>query len=85
MLHDLAVLLLDEPTSAMDPHSAKLVRDAIAELRQDKRAILLCTHNLVEAETLADRMAIINAGQIVAEGTAAYLKQQPLRAPPSLS
>ena len=81
MLHDPAVLLLDEPTSAMDPHSAKLVRDAIAELRQDKRAILLCTHNLVEAETLADRMAIINAGQIVAEGTAVSLKQQLLGAP----
>ena len=38
MLHDPAVLLLDEPTSAMDPHSAKLVRDAIAELRQDRRS-----------------------------------------------
>ena len=75
MLHDPAVLLLDEPTSAMDPHSAKLVRDAIAELRRDKRAILLCTHNLMEAETLADRIAIINAGQLVAQGTAAELKR----------
>jgi ABC-2 type transport system ATP-binding protein len=81
MLHDPAVLLLDEPTSAMDPHSAKQVRDAIAELRRDKRAILLCTHNLVEAETLADRIAIINEGQVVAQGTAAELKRQYLGDP----
>jgi ABC-2 type transport system ATP-binding protein len=50
MLHDPQVLFLDEPTSAMDPHSAKLVRDAIANLRREKRTIVLCTHNLAEAE-----------------------------------
>jgi ABC-2 type transport system ATP-binding protein len=81
MLHDPAVLLLDEPTSAMDPHSAKLVRDAITELRADRRAIILCTHNLAEAESLADRIAIINHGRIVAQGTAASLKQQLLGRP----
>lgn len=46
MLHNPSVLLLDEPTSAMDPHSAKLVRDTILELRDDRRAIIVCTHNL---------------------------------------
>lgn len=76
MLHNPAVLLLDEPTSAMDPHSAKLVRDAIGQLRRDKRSVVLCTHNLNEAELLADRIAIINAGRLVAQGTAAELKQQ---------
>ena len=81
MLHDPAVLLLDEPTSAMDPHSAKLVRDAIAELRQDRRSIILCTHNLAEAEALADRIAIINRGLIVAPGSAAQLKRDLLGAP----
>jgi ABC-2 type transport system ATP-binding protein len=81
MLHDPAVLLLDEPTSAMDPHSAKLVRDAINELRADKRAIILCTHNLAEAESLSDRIAIINHGRLVAQGTAAGLKQQLLGRP----
>jgi ABC-2 type transport system ATP-binding protein len=81
MLHDPAVLLLDEPTSAMDPYSAKLVRDAVTELRHDRRAVLLCTHNLAEAEALADRIAIIKRGQIVAEGTAATLKQQLLGRP----
>jgi ABC-2 type transport system ATP-binding protein len=81
MLHNPDVLLLDEPTSAMDPHSAKLVRDAIAELRQDRRSIILCTHNLAEAEALADRIAIINQGRIVAQGSAAELKRELLGAP----
>ena len=81
MLHNPTVLLLDEPTSAMDPHSAKLVRDAIRELRDGKRAVILCTHNLAEAELLADRIAIIKHGQIVADGRAADLKRQLLGQP----
>jgi ABC-2 type transport system ATP-binding protein len=74
MLHDPPVLLLDEPTSAMDPHSAKIVRDAVLGLRDHRRAIVICTHNLAEAEALADRIAIIRRGQIVALGTPAELK-----------
>jgi ABC-2 type transport system ATP-binding protein len=81
MLHDPQVLFLDEPTSAMDPHSAKLVRDAIANLRQEKRTIVLCTHNLAEAEQLADRIAIVRRGQIIAQGTPAELKQRLLGDP----
>lgn len=81
MLHDPLVLFLDEPTSAMDPHSAKLVRDSIANLRQEKRTIVLCTHNLAEAEQLADRIAIIRRGQIIAQGTPAELKQRLLGDP----
>ncbi len=81
MLHDPAVLLLDEPTSAMDPHSARQVRDAIAELRRDQRAIVLCTHNLPEAEQLADRIAIIRRGQIIHEGTIAELTTRLLGEP----
>ncbi|KAA3653649.1 MAG: ABC transporter ATP-binding protein [Chloroflexi bacterium] len=81
LLHDPAVLLLDEPTSAMDPHSAKLVRDAIIELRDDKRTVILCTHNLAEAELLADTIAIIKKGTIVAQGSVAQLKQQLLGHP----
>lgn len=76
MLHDPSVLLLDEPTSAMDPHSAKLVRDAILELRDDKRAIIVCTHNLAEAELLADTIAIISQGRIIAQGDPKDLKRQ---------
>lgn len=81
MLHDPDILLLDEPTSAMDPYSARLVRDAIRVLRKDRRSIVLCTHNLAEAEALADRIAIISRGSIVCVGTAAELKGQVLGAP----
>jgi ABC-2 type transport system ATP-binding protein len=81
MIHDPPLLLLDEPTSAMDPHSAKQVRDSILALRHDQRTVLICTHNLNEAEILADRIAIIRRGQIVALDTPARLKVQLLGSP----
>jgi ABC-2 type transport system ATP-binding protein len=81
MLHDPPVLLLDEPTSAMDPHSAKLVRDSVIGLRHHRRAIVLCTHNLPEAEAIADRIAIIRRGKVIALGTPAELKERLLGAP----
>ncbi|HEX9018886.1 MAG TPA: ABC transporter ATP-binding protein [Anaerolineaceae bacterium] len=75
ILHDPPVLLLDEPTSAMDPESARMVRDSIHELRGAGRAILLCTHNLFEAEELADRVAIIRLGRILMNDTPENVKQ----------
>ncbi len=76
LLHNPPVLLLDEPTSAMDPESARLVRDSIRDLRSANRTILICTHNLAEAEELADQIAIIRRGRIIAQGTPAGLKQR---------
>jgi len=81
MLHDPAILLLDEPTSAMDPSSAKIVRESIFRLRSSKRAIIVCTHNLSEAEILADRIAIIKEGKIVAQGKPEELKDNILGHP----
>lgn len=81
LIHDPKVLFLDEPTSAMDPLSAKTVRDAIADLRSSSRAIVLCTHNLMEAESLADRIAIIKDGRIIALGTTPELKNKLLGNP----
>jgi len=81
MLHDPQILFLDEPTSNMDPQSAKLVRDAILALRREKRTIVVCTHNLPEAELLADRIAIIRQGEIIIEGSPAALKTQLLGPP----
>jgi ABC-2 type transport system ATP-binding protein len=81
LIHDPPVLYLDEPTTAMDPQSARTVRDAIGELRAADRAILLTTHNLAEAEVLADRIAIIRGGRIIAQGTFAELTRQLLGDP----
>ena len=81
LLHDPPVLLMDEPTSAMDPESARLVRDSIHALRSAERTIVICTHNLAEAEELADRIAIIRRGRIIASGSPAELKQKLLGPP----
>jgi ABC-2 type transport system ATP-binding protein len=76
LMHGPPVLLLDEPTSAMDPESARLVRDEIARLRSAQRAIVICTHNLAEAEALADIVAIIYRGHVVISGSADELKRR---------
>lgn len=81
MLHDPPVLLLDEPTSAMDPESAHLVRQAIRSMRSGDRSFVLCTHNLPEAEELADQIAIIRRGRIILHGPVPELKQELLGAP----
>src|SRR5574341_44663 len=78
LMHEPPVLLLDEPTSAMDPESARLVRDEIARLRSSQRTIIICTHNLAEAEALADTIAIIYRGKILLNGTLDELKRRVL-------
>ena len=59
LLHEPPVLLLDEPTSGLDPASARQTRDLILALRSEGRAVLVSTHNLAEAEELADRIAVL--------------------------
>jgi len=81
LLHNPPVLLLDEPTSAMDPESSRLVRDSIKELKSADRAVMICTHNLSEAEELADRIAIIRRGKIITSGAPADLKDELLGFP----
>lgn len=78
LIHDPSVLLLDEPTSAMDPESAQLVRNEIARLKSSKRTIIICTHNLAEAEALSDTIAIIYRGKILLNGTLDELKREVL-------
>ncbi len=80
LVHEPPVLLLDEPTSAMDPESARLVRDEIARLRSSQRTIVICTHNLAEAETLADIIAIIYKGRVLTMGSLDELKRRVLGA-----
>jgi ABC-2 type transport system ATP-binding protein len=76
LLHNPPVLLLDEPTSAMDPESARLVRNSILDLRSAERTIIICTHNLAEADEMADVIAIIRRGQIIAQGKSDSLKDR---------
>ena len=68
------MLLLDEPTSGLDPASARHIRDLIRELRSEGRAILVSTHNLGEAEELADRIAILKT-DLLAFNTPAALRR----------
>ena len=59
LLHEPEVIYLDEPTSGLDPSAAKTVRDFVATLRELGRSIVVCTHNLDEAERLCDRIGIM--------------------------
>ncbi|HTS14142.1 MAG TPA: ATP-binding cassette domain-containing protein, partial [Candidatus Sulfotelmatobacter sp.] len=61
LLHEPSVLFLDEPTAALDPEAAFVVREAIAALKGQGRTIVLCTHNLDEAERLCDRIGFLRA------------------------
>jgi ABC-2 type transport system ATP-binding protein len=67
------VLILDEPTAGMDPEAKRETRSRIAALRRQGRTILLTTHDLGDVERLADRVAILHRGRIVASGTPAEL------------
>ena len=75
MVHEPRVLFLDEPTAALAPESAKVVRDFILELKQERRTIFLCTHNLYEAERLCDRVAIVNS-KLIAVGSPSELERK---------
>jgi ABC-2 type transport system ATP-binding protein len=63
------LLLLDEPTSALDPAGRRIVRELLEELRRRNVAVLLNTHLLSEVERVCDRVAIIDGGELLAEGS----------------
>ncbi len=65
LLHEPKILFLDEPTASLDPESAHLVHDFIAELRKEGRTIFLCTHNLDEADRLCDRIGVFKTHLLV--------------------
>ena len=67
------VVFLDEPTASIDPAARLVVRDVIRDLRAEGVCVLLTTHDLDEAEKLADRVVIVDHGRVVADGTAAEL------------
>ena len=75
MIHDPAILILDEPTTGLDPNQIIEIRELIKNLGRQK-TVLFSTHILPEVEATCDRILIINKGKIVADGTATTLRQQ---------
>ena len=71
LLHDPSVVFLDEPTAALDPEAAFIVREAIETLRRAGRTIVLATHNLDEADRLCDRIAFVRGGLVRVDSPAA--------------
>ena len=75
MIHDPEILILDEPTTGLDPNQIVEIRKLIRELGQEK-TVILSTHILPEVEATCDRILIINKGKLVADGTAEHLRKQ---------
>src|ERR1700693_3659504 len=76
LINDPQMLFLDEPTTGLDPQVRLEIRELIEELRAEKRTILMTTHYIEEAERLCDRVAIIDAGKIIAIGTPRELQER---------
>jgi ABC-2 type transport system ATP-binding protein len=76
MIHRPPLLFLDEPTTGLDPQARARVWEEVSRLREAATTVFLTTHYLDEADALCDRLAIIDHGTIVAEGTPLALKQQ---------
>jgi ABC-2 type transport system ATP-binding protein len=79
LLHEPEVIYLDEPTSGLDPSAAKTVRDFVSTLRNAGRSIVMCTHNLDEAERLSDRIGIMR-GTLLQVNSPAALRRHGRRA-----
>ncbi len=75
LLHEPAVLFLDEPTAGLDPEAGATVRQFIAALKEEGRTIILCTHNLDEADRVSDRVAVLRQ-KLIQEDTPANLRQR---------
>jgi len=75
LINDPKVIFLDEPTAGLDPQVRREIYDIIEELRHDRKTIVLTTHYIEEAERLCDRVAIVDHGKVIKEGTPSQLKQ----------
>jgi ABC-2 type transport system ATP-binding protein len=82
LLKDPEIMILDEPTLGLDPHSARHIRRLLRMEAREGKTVLVTTHNMFEAEILCDRVGIIRAGRIIAEGTPEELKALVSRSTP---
>ncbi|MET8039939.1 ATP-binding cassette domain-containing protein [Micromonospora sp. NPDC005215] len=76
IIHEPKIVFLDEPTTGLDPQSRAHMWDEIRRLRGDGMTVFITTHYLDEADALCDRVAIMDNGEVVAEGTPAELKRE---------
>ncbi|TFF90703.1 MAG: ABC transporter ATP-binding protein [Promethearchaeota archaeon] len=76
LLHNPPILILDEPTSGLDPFSVNMVRKQILQLKNEGKTILITTHNMQEAQTICDRILIMNRGKIIADETPDILRKK---------
>jgi sodium transport system ATP-binding protein len=74
VLHDPAVLVLDEPTAGLDVLASRFLRDFVRAERDRGKAVVFSTHYLAEAELLCDRIGLLHRGRLLAEGTPAALR-----------
>jgi ABC-2 type transport system ATP-binding protein len=75
LINDAPVLILDEPTNTLDLPSARELRAIVRDLNEQGKTVIYTTHIMAEAETLCERVAIIDRGQVIAQGTVPELKQ----------
>jgi ABC-type multidrug transport system ATPase subunit len=80
VLHEPDLLLLDEPTAGLDPESARAVLGLIGEMAAHGRAVVMCTHLLLEADGLADQVVVMDHGRALVAGSAAELTRRYLPA-----
>jgi ABC-2 type transport system ATP-binding protein len=76
LLHDPQVLVVDEPMVGLDPHSARVVKDLLRAEAEAGKTVLMSTHTLAVAEEIADRIGILNRGELDFLGTLAELRQE---------
>jgi len=76
LVHDPPALILDEPTSGLDVLASQSFRQIVSAARDEGKAIILCTHYMAEAELLCDRVGLMHAGRLIAEGTPQDLRAE---------
>lgn len=76
LIHQPKLLFLDEPTSALDPNTTRHIHKGLLKLKESGTTIFLTTHDMDEAESLCDRIALINNGKLIALDTPDNLRYQ---------